>query len=99
MTAIERADDELTRLRAQVRFLESELADRDRLIASLRYNAEVRGEVIDYVLRQSARETRALRMFVTDHEASGHYCEGLDAAWAEAKAALAARGTSHDVAA
>lgn len=30
----------------------------------------------------------ALRMFVADHEASGHFCEGLDAAWLRAKALL-----------
>ena len=51
MTAIERADDELTRLRAQARFLESELADRDRLIASLRDNCAARGHVIEHLIR------------------------------------------------
>lgn len=30
----------------------------------------------------------ALQQFVTDHEASGHFCEGLDAAWARARALL-----------
>jgi hypothetical protein len=32
----------------------------------------------------------ALRQFIADHEASGRACEGLNAAYFEAKAALAA---------
>lgn len=60
MTAIERADDDLTRLRAQVRFLESELAARDRLIAALKYNATLRGEVIEHLIRTAG--TRAVSL-------------------------------------
>jgi len=53
MTAIERADDDLTRLRAQVRFLEHELADRDRLIAALKYNVAAKQEAIERLIART----------------------------------------------
>jgi hypothetical protein len=46
----------------------------------------------DRMVKQQAdaRVVRALERFVAEHEASGNFCEGLNAAWIEAKAALAA---------